>query len=215
MKLVFLLEVLNMAKCIDLTGMRFHELKVIERADNIGAQTAWLCECSCGKRKVVMSCHLKNGNVRSCGHLISQNVRKANTRHGMFNTRLYKIFDSMKQRCYNPNSTSYHNYGGRGITICDEWLNDPSAFFKWSLENGYSDDLTIDRKDNDKGYSPENCRWTTEIEQHNNTRRNRYVEYKGEVHTLSEWCRILGLNYSTVKTRLNVLKWSVEEAFER
>ena len=121
----------------------------------------------------------------------------------------------MKQRCYNPNSTSYHNYGGRGITICDAWLNDPSSFFKWSLENGYSDDLTIDRKDNNKGYSPENCQWTTEIEQHNNTRRNRYVEYKGEIHTLAEWCRILGLNYSTVKTRLNVLNWSIEEAFER
>ena len=121
----------------------------------------------------------------------------------------------MKQRCYNPNSNSYHNYGGRGITICNEWLNDPTTFFKWALDNGYSDNLTIDRKDNDKGYSPENCQWTNEIAQHNNTRRNRYIEYKGELHTLAEWCRILNLNYSTIKTRLNVLKWTVEQAFER
>ena len=201
-----------MSNLKNLTGMTFNRLYVIKRVSNDKSGRArWLCKCECGTIKVILGKHLLSRKVQSCGCLQKERV----TKHKMSNSRLYSIYRGMKDRCYNQNMPEYHNYGGRGITICDAWLNDPSSFFKWSLENGYSDDLTIDRKDNDKGYSPENCWWTTEIEQHNNTRRNRYVEYKGEVHTLAEWCRILDLNYSTVKTRLNVLKWSVEEAFER
>ena len=129
----------------------------------------------------------------------------------MSNSRLYSIYRGMKDRCYNQNIPEYHNYGGRGITICDEWLNDPSAFFKWSLENGYSDDLTIDRKDNDKGYSPDNCQWSTFVEQQNNKSNNTLLTKDEETHTIAEWSRILNISASTISTRLSK-GYSDEEA---
>lgn len=116
--------------------------------------------------------------------------------------RLYSIWKGIKSRCGNPSRKSYNDYGGRGITVCDEWRNSFKTFREWSLANGYSDDLTIDRIDNDGNYGPENCRWTTRTEQCNNTRRNHIVEAFGESHTLAEWSRINGLSYNTIKTRM-------------
>lgn len=141
-------------------------------------------------------------------------------------SRLSEIFRSMKKRCYNPNHNQFKNYGARGIKLCDEW-NDRElvkisgfrytkgylAFKKWALENGYAEGLTIDRIDNNKGYSPENCRWVTMLVQVNNTRRNRYITYKGKTQSVADWCRELGLNYGTLLSRLN-FNWSVEEAIE-
>ena len=117
----------------------------------------------------------------------------------------------IKERCYNENSKSYHRYGGRGICVCEEWLNDSSAFARWAIENGYEKGLEIDRIDNDKGYSPENCRWVTKKENTRNTRRNKRYEWNGETHVLSEWCEILELNYNTVNMRLH-RGWSFEKA---
>lgn len=114
--------------------------------------------------------------------------------------RLYKIWCDMKYRCNNKNAINYKSYGGRGIKICKEWLEFP-AFCKWALENGYSDNLTLDRKDNDKGYSADNCRWATKKEQSNNTSKNTIYEYDGESHTLSEWSDIYNVNYDTIVTR--------------
>ena len=109
----------------------------------------------------------------------------------------------MKDRCYNSNVLEYDNYGGRGIKVCEEWLNDFQAFYNWSMSHGYSDDLTIDRKDNEGDYCPENCRWVTYKEQNNNTSRNRLLTNAGETHTISEWSEILGINASTISSRLS------------
>lgn len=140
------------------------------------------------------------------------------------NSRLNYIYANMKNRCYNEKNIHYQNYGGRGITVCDEWLNKeivcyPStkgwlAFKEWALSNGYREDLTLDRIDTDKSYSPENCRWISQKCQQNNRRNNRLVTYKGKTQTLSEWCDELHLNYKTVSTRINNYHWSVERAFE-
>ena len=119
----------------------------------------------------------------------------------------------MRKRCYNPNCKRYKDYGGRGIKICEEWYNSSDAFVEWSLNNGYSDDLTIDRIDVNGDYSPENCKWSTYIEQCNNTRNTIYVEYKGIKKPLTIWCRELNLNYDTVHGRIRDCGWSVERAF--
>lgn len=127
--------------------------------------------------------------------------------------RIYKVYDHMRYRCYNINDKEYSWYGGRGITICDEWLNDFMSFYDWSMNNGYQDNLTIDRIDNNKGYSPINCRWTTRKEQARNTRRNRLITIDGETKCLVEWCEVFNLNYHTVKRRL-YRGWKIKKAFE-
>jgi hypothetical protein len=131
----------------------------------------------------------------------------------------------MKKRCCNPNNPQFKYYGGRGITICKEWLNPSKAHHKnategwltfeaWAINNGYTDELTLDRIDNDKGYSPANCRWTTMQAQCNNKRSNHLITYKGQTKTLKVWCTILNLNYDKTKQRINSLNWSIERAFE-
>lgn len=188
-----------MSRVKDLTDQYFGRLHVIERAENSkDGRARWLCECECNNRKIILGKHLVSGKIQSCGCLQKESI----TKHGMCGTRIYSIYRGMKDRCYNQNMSEYPNYGGRGITICDEWLNDPSAFFKWSLDNGYSDDLTIDRKDNDGNYCPENCQWSTFVEQQNNKSNNTYLTKDGETHTVAEWSRILGINPSTISTRL-------------
>ena len=141
-------------------------------------------------------------------------------------SRLSGIFRSMKKRCYNIKSIQYEYYGGRGIKLCDEW-NDRTiirisgigytkgflAFKKWALENGYQDNLSIDRIDVNKNYEPSNCRWVTKQAQANNRRSNKYISYKGKTQSLADWCRELGFNYPTIKERFR-RNWSVEKAFE-
>ena len=128
-------------------------------------------------------------------------------------TRLYRIWHNIKQRCTNPNSHNFCRYGGRGISLCDEW-DDFEPFCDWAIANGYSDGLSIDRIDNDGNYSPENCRWIEPIEQMNNTRRNVYVTYKGERLTIAQLARKYNLKYSTLQTRISKLKYPVEKAVE-
>lgn len=125
-----------------------------------------------------------------------------NYKHGRKNTRLYRIWANMKTRCYNTHSTHYKRYGGRGITVCEEWKNDFKAFYDWSMTNGYAENLTIDRIDNNGNYEPLNCRWVTVKEQSANRCNNRYVAIEGETKALSEWCEIYNINYKTVRDRL-------------
>lgn len=115
--------------------------------------------------------------------------------------RLYNIYSNMRQRCLNPNSTFYYRYGGRGITICPEWLNSFSAFKEWALQNGYRGDLSIDRIDNDKGYSPDNCRWADQSTQSNNTAKCHFIIAFGQKHSMMEWAKITGISYNTLKKR--------------
>ena len=120
----------------------------------------------------------------------------------------------MKNRCFNPNTPRYKDYGARGITVCDEWKDDFKSFYDWSMSNGYSDDLTIDRINNDGNYEPSNCRWVTQMIQANNSRHNHNITYKNETHSLSDWSRILGLSFHLLSNRINLYGWGVERAFE-
>lgn len=141
----------------------------------------------------------------------------ANVTHGKRESRLYAVWNNMKARCRNPKDREYHRYGGRGIKICDEWLYDFQAFYDWAMKNGYDataprGQCTIDRIDNDGDYCPDNCRWTTAREQANNTRRTRFIDFNGEIHSVSEWSRILGIKQSTLNMRINKYGWSEEKA---
>lgn len=137
--------------------------------------------------------------------------------------KLNHVYKDMKRRCYSKTLKQYKDYGGRGITVCDEWTDKTRegrpatkgwlAFKVWALSNGYKEGLSLDRIDNNKGYSPENCRWVSRQIQNNNTRKNKYITYKGKTQSLANWCRELGLNYDRTKHRLNEGQWSIERAF--
>lgn len=190
---------------VDLKGKKFGKLTVIELESRTPIR--WKCLCDCGNYHSVLSSNLTSGNVKSCGcvHKIGNPV------HGKCYTRVYRIYAKIKRRCLVADDIAYPNYGGRGITICDKWKNDFLSFYEWAMTNGYSDELTIDRIDNNKGYCPENCRWTDYKNQNNNTRRNRYITYKGEIKTLKQWCEEFQISYKRTHWRLQH-GWSFEEA---
>ena len=133
--------------------------------------------------------------------------------HGMSKTRLYRIWCGMKKRT-SPTADARHkrNYYDRGIRMCSEWVNSFEAFYGWSMKHGYSDELSIDRIDNDGNYCPENCRWTDSYVQGNNRRRNRNYTYNGKTQTIAEWAREYGFSYDMLRERLVVLHWDIDKA---
>lgn len=204
-----------MPKLIDLTGQRFGRLVVIERADNSAdGRARWLCRCDCGQSKTVLGEHLKKGRTKSCGCAKSESSSKRFKKHGGRNSKLYRIWSNMKDRCNNPDCKVYSDYGGRGIKVCKEWIDDFSAFQKWALANGYKEGLTIDRKNNDKGYSLDNYRWTDRKIQGNNKRNCRYITYKGQRKTVAEWSDITGIPHDTLLYRLNH-GWETERILKK
>ena len=130
----------------------------------------------------------------------------------MANQKLFNVYQGMKNRCYNKRVKAYHNYGGRGIKVCQEWLDDFMNFYNWSTDNGYREDLTIDRIDTNGDYAPNNCRWITMKEQARNRRTNKMYTINGETHCLKEWCEILNLNYHTIYKRIHSHCWNIETA---
>lgn len=205
-------------KLIDVTGKRFGMWTVICRSGkDDGGRYLWACRCDCGTIRDVCGGSLRSGVSTCCGCTRGAG-NKYNEKHGGKKERLYAVWTGMKGRCYNPNNTFYSRYGGRGISVCEEWRSDYSKFREWALQNGYDENApkgscTIDRIDNEKGYSPDNCRWVSMKNQCNNRSSNHLIEYEGESHTLQEWSDITGIRKDTLRRRLEVYNWPVQRAF--
>ncbi len=208
----------------DLVGKRFERLVVVryitaddrEGFSHKKDPRRWLCKCDCGNELRLRTEQLLEGKAKSCGCYVKEifhNQTIKNTTHGLKGSRLYRIWNNMKDRCYNEKCKDYLNYGGRGIKVCEEWICSFKEFYDWSINNGYSDNLSIDRIKIDGYYEPSNCRWTTNKIQCRNRRNNLLLEYKGQTKSLAEWCEELNLDYHLVHDRL-WKKWSVERAFE-
>ncbi len=205
-----------MSKCEDLTGQQFGRLTVIKRAENDkNGSTQWLCQCNCSNKtkKVIRGSALRNGLTQSCGCLHTEMLANRNRTHNLSKSKLYKIWYAMKNRCYYSKDKCYNRYGGRGITVCDEWLHDFQAFYDWAMANGYADSLTIDRIDVNGNYEPSNCRWITNKEQQYNKCNNHLITYNGKTQTVKQWSIELEIEYGTLLSRLNRGHWTVEKAF--
>lgn len=197
----------------DLCGQIFHNLTVISFVERKNNSTIWLCSCRCKKSKQIMvsSASLKSGNTKSCGCLKIEKCVITHTKHGLTESKEYKIWCGIKRRCYNKKYMGYKNYGGRGIKMCDRWLESFEYFYE-DMGPRPSDSHSIDRIDNDGDYSKENCRWTTREEQNNNTSRNIYLTYNNVTKTISQWAKELNISSSTIKYRINK-GWPVETIF--
>ena len=185
----------------DLTGKRFGRWIVIEKSRKIGKTQMYLCQCDCGTKKEVGHSNIKSGKSTSCGCLQKELASKKFMTHGKRGTRLYNVYANMKSRCCNPNNNRYDSYGGRGIAICKEWLDDFQNFYDWSMQNGYADNLTIDRIDVNGNYEPSNCRWVTMESQSNNQRKTIWVEICGEKKSLKQWTDFMGWKYGKYSAR--------------
>ena len=197
----------------DLSGQKFGKLTAIRYIpikDRENKRRNWLCLCECGNYTQVSGDKLISGHTKSCGCAVVEHISNVNRKYEYVSKRLYSVYKSMMNRCYNPKDREYKNYGGRGITVCDEWNSEYGydAFSKWALNESNYDvnadrgQCTLDRVDIDKGYSPYNCRWITNKEQQNNKRTNHLIEYKGETHNVTEWAHILG--FTVAKMRYHI-----------
>lgn len=196
-----------MARAKDMIGKRFGRLVVIKRTNDHFYPSGrhdicYTCQCDCGNTVDVIGIHLRSGHTVSCGCFRVDTSRDNMTTHGMTNTRLHNIWKNMLERCFNHSHKNYDIYGGRGITVCDEWRTDFNSFAEWSFSHGYDDSLSLDRVNVDGNYSPYNCRWVTQKEQCNNTRRNILVTIGNETKTLKQWAEYYCLSYGTIASRV-------------
>lgn len=199
-----------MGKFQDLSGQTYGELTVLnEYSKAHDGKTIWTCRCSCGNITHVIARDLKNGNTKSCGCM------KTKTSNGTYNyknaKRLYTIYYGIKARCYKESSPKYKDYGGRGITMCDEWMNNFDSFCKWAFANGYSDKLSIDRIDNNGNYEPSNCRWATPLIQGANTRSTCLLTYQGKTQPMSHWAKELNISPSSLRKKILIKGMTLEE----
>ena len=180
-------------------------IKSIHYTDGTKTNTKVNCICDCGNKKIISLRTIRRGRTKSCGCLQkekSSQSRKARSKHNQSHTRLYRTYQSMIDRCTNESCKSYKDYGGRGIKVCDEWLNDINKFFDWSKHNNYNDNLFLDRIDNDKDYTPDNCRFVDSYTQNNNRRNNIKIEYNNEIKTVSQWSKYFNINYNFFYNRI-------------
>lgn len=205
-----------MGKPKDITGLKFGKLTAI-KLDHIVCQYTpkggikrskhyWLCICDCGN-KIIARKDFLGVKIFSCG------CYRNELNHGLRDTRIYSIWKGMKQRCYNVHSPKYKVYGQRNIEICKEWKNNFSNFYNWSINNGYKDNLSIDRINVNGNYCPENCRWIPLKQQARNKQASIFIKYNQQEKTLAEWCEILKLKYIKTYKRIYLYHWSIEKAF--
>ena len=193
---------------VDITGQVFGRWTVLKRGENQNGTAMWLCKCECGNINTVQGGHLRNGHSKSCGCFKRELAAERCTTHGMVDSREYSSWKAMKKRCLNPNDIGFKRYGGRGITVCPEWM---------VFENFYADmgerpeGTSLDRIDNSKGYFSDNCRWSTDKQQCNNRSCSRILEFLGMKRTLAQWAEIADMNYQTLFNRISS-GWSVHQA---
>lgn len=202
-----------MSILINLIGKQFGLLVVIRRMDNdkLG-NSRWLCRCNCkdGKEIIVSGQHLKNGHTKSCGCLRKEKTRQRFMKHGYSSSKIYSVWKEIIQRCTNPNHKRWKDYGGRGIKVCERWLKFEN--FLEDMGENWKLGLTIERKNNKKGYYKENCKWATSKEQNRNSRNNRLETYKGKTQCLAAWAEEYDIIYNTLWDRLYRYGWSIEKA---
>lgn len=199
----------------NLVGKKFGRWEVVEyRGINQLHKSTWLCRCSCGTEKVVVEGNLKSGVSKSCG-CATKEAMKNNTfskKHGKSLTRPYRLWSKMMSRCYKKYDREYMSYGGRGISVCKRWHD----FVNFYADMGdRPNDKTLDRIDNSKGYSPDNCRWATIKQQNNNRRNNTIIEYLGRKMTLQQWADLTNIKAGTISNRIKNLKWSIKDSLTK
>ena len=200
----------------DITGQKFGRLtaiKMLEYSDKCHSYY-WEFKCDCGKIVAINKNSVTSGHTLSCGCFRREKTSLSHKKHGLENTRLYSIWIGIKQRCQNIKNPRYHKYGGRGIAICNEWLDDFMNFYSWAMDNGYNDSLTIDRIDVNGNYEPSNCRWATIHTQAKNKTSNRLITYKNVTKCLTDWAKELKINRTTLFARI-YSGWEIAKAFEK
>ena len=205
-----------MIASVNLTGHCYHSLTVVKQSPirTINKKIQWVCQCTCGKMTLVITQHLVSGNTKSCGCRRVKTTREQgfkNKTHGMTATPEYKAWQSMKDRCYNPDNENFHNYGGRGIIVWEEWFYF-DRFFK-DMGHRPGQGYSLERNDVNGNYEPGNCRWATAVEQSNNKRCNQFYTFNGKTSTVAQIAREVGLNPASIWTRLN-RGLTIEEAVQ-
>jgi hypothetical protein len=189
-----------MGKFVDLTSIRVGRLTVLHRGKNIAKQPSWVCLCDCGNETQVVASSLKSARTRSCGCLRTEVTKKTMTTHGLTNSPEYGIWSAMKKRCYDTNNQDYKNYGGRGITVCDRWVNSFANFYAdlGAKPNAYS----LDRIDVNGNYEPSNCKWSSLEKQANNKTTSAFYTLNGETNTIAQWARKMNIKPTLLRKRL-------------
>lgn len=197
-----------MGKKIDLTGKKIGKLVVNKEAYRKNKKIYWECLCDCGNVTYKRADQLYHGRTNSCGCLRKERALEAVKTHGLSQTRIYKIYYKILDRCNKESDPAYKDYGERGIKNEFESFD---HFYEWSMNNGYNEELTIDRIDNDGNYSPFNCRWTTNVEQQHNKRNTRWITFEGKTQSLAKWAEEYSIPSYTLTDRLN-RGWILEDA---
>lgn len=195
-------------------GQKFNRLTFVEHSglNKHGAKTA-VFKCDCGNEKIFILNNVINGRTTSCGCFRKEYVSKERPgfKHGLAKTPIYDTWQSMMKRCYKTSNKNYHQYGGRGIRVCDEW-HDPRVFQTWAVANGYGNGLQLDRINTNGNYEPSNCRFVTSKENNNNRRDNHVIDFRGQSKTLQQWADEIGVETATLRARLGRLNWTIEKA---
>lgn len=202
-----------MLKVQQLMSKKYSRLTITEIGPPKSGGRKCIAVCDCGITKSYNLSSVMRGDVKSCGCLQRENAKYSNTKHGLKQHTLYSIWCNMKTRCTNPKSENFKWYGGKGITICNDWLNDFKIFFEWSIANGWAEGMQLDRKDGSKPYYPDNCRFVTPSANSRNRTSNVVLIYQGESKCLTEWCELLNLDYSSIHHRI-ARGWDTTRALE-